>query len=214
MARTTLFLLFVGIVATECLAQTPEPNSPLIDHNQSSVYIVVRKEGPGAPLRDDELRERMWLSLRNNTRWTILLRTFRLPDEYDKHEVGLMYTVEAPGAYAPDGPLPVGYEFDVGTLTEVGPGQELRFSVPRNHLAPGLGIRVNFNFKWEDNQRYTRYATVYSYWDLPDKFKDKAADRKLRLRYGSSERGAPAEAQPSAGPTKLNPPQPPAPPKK
>jgi len=212
--RFPLILIFIGVVAAACFAQPPRLDTPLIDRKQSSVYIVFRRMGPGVPLSDDETKERTWLSLRNNTRWPISVATFGLPDEYSETETGLMYTVEAPGAYAPDAPLPIGYEFDVGTSTEIGPGQELRFSVPRNHLGPGLGIRVKFGFKWESNQRYTRYATVFSYWDLPDKFRDKVAEKNLKLRYGASGGGAPAEPQPSPLPTKLEPPTHPVPTKK
>ncbi len=95
-----------------------------------------------------------------------------------------MYDVEPSGAYMPDGPVPAGTSFDVGSLAAVGPGEQLPFSVPRNHLAPGLAIRVNFTFNWERNNRYTRYSSVFSYWDLPGNLRDSDKEEKLKRRYG------------------------------
>jgi hypothetical protein len=79
--RILLSLLVVGTVAAQCFAQPCVPDSPVIDPRQSSVYIVVRGEGPGTPLSDDEPKQTMWLSLKNNTRWPILVNTFGLPGE-------------------------------------------------------------------------------------------------------------------------------------
>ncbi len=84
--------------------------------------------------------------------------------------------MEAPGII-PDAPLPEGHSFDVVSSVEIGPGKGLAFSVPRNHLDPGLAIRVDFEFGWEKNNRYTRHSSHFSYWDLPGGLRDKQKEK-------------------------------------
>jgi hypothetical protein len=139
--------------------------------------MVFQKVGKCEPLLAGETGERVWLILKNNTRWSILVRTFGVPDEYG--EAGLFYDVEASGS-VPDGPLPHGYWWDLASLSDIGSGESLTFSVPRNHLDPGLAIKVNFQFDWEGYDDHIRHFSYFSYWDLPDALRDKQKEKKLR----------------------------------
>ncbi len=182
----------------------------LIDPEQASVFIKFRRLAKAVPLGSDEGEERIWLVLKNNTRWTIDVRAFGVPEDYDGAEAGLMYEVEADGPYEPDQPVPRGYWFDVGPLIAVQPGGELRFSVPREHLAPALAIRVDFTFEWERNKRYTRHSTVFGYWDLPEKLRDRQREKRLKPRFAITAPADGAQFQTSPIPSLL----PSSPPKK
>ena len=78
-------------------------------------------------------------------------------------EASPFYRVEADEILAPEGPIPYGHWFDVASLVEIESGTVLKFSVPKGDLAPGLGIRVDYQFMWEKNNRYTRHSTHFSY---------------------------------------------------
>jgi hypothetical protein len=132
------------------------------------------------PLLEGEPDQRIWLRLKNNTRWPILVLLFGVPDEYG--EAGLFHSVEAPSIIT-DAPLPRGYWFDVASSNALQPGDSLTFSVPKNHLDPGLQIRVDFEFAWERNSRYTRHSSCFSYWDLPSSLHDKQKEKKLKYEF-------------------------------
>jgi hypothetical protein len=178
--------LAVCVLATHALSQVGESGhqSALLSPELSSVYVKFRRTGKGTPVKAEESRERIWLTLKNNTRWTIRVSTFGLPEGHGRREVGLMYKVVQMGDTIADSPLPSGAWFEVGSYSEIEPGGELPFSVAKNHLVPGLGISIDFRFLWEQNGRFTRYSSVYSYWDLPDSARDKALERKLEQRMG------------------------------
>ena len=176
--------------------------------------MTFGKVGNAPPVFAGEGNERIWLVLKNNTRWTISVRTFGLGDGYSKAEAGLMFDAEADDCYVPESPVPNGYGGDAASLTDLQAGEELLFSVPTTYLAPGLAVRVNFRFNWERNKRYTRYSTYFSYWDLPENLRDKEKEKKLKQRCGGGSIGGPAEYYRSPLPTELKLSAPPTSPKK
>lgn len=202
--------IVVAALACDCFAQssTAIPVTPLLDQDQSSVYVKFRKAGDAPPVFNGEGKERIWLTLKNNTHWTISVLTFDLGDGYEEAEAGLMFDVEAYGGVIPESPVPNGYVLDVASLTELRAGEELLFSVPKTYLDPGLAIRVDFRFTWERNQSHTRYSAYFSYWDLPKELQDIEKEKKLKQRYGSTVGGG-AEYHASPLPTELQPPLPP-----
>jgi hypothetical protein len=127
--------------------------------------------------------ERIWLALKNNTRWPVLVRANGVEDEC-YGEASPFYRVGADGPMVPDGPIPYGHWFDVASLLEFAPGEVLNFSVPKAHLDPGLSIRVDFQFNWEENNRYTRYSSNFSYWDLPRAIQNKEKEKTLKCVSG------------------------------
>ena len=93
----------------------------------------------------------IWLSLKNNTRWPISVDANGVEDQC-YGDFSPFYQVEANGSSAPDGPIPDGRWSDVGSSVLIEPGESLEFSVPRSHLDPGLGIRIDFEFSWGKEQ--------------------------------------------------------------
>jgi hypothetical protein len=156
--------------------------SPLLNSGDSSVYMEFRKVGKCPTMWRGENTDRIWLGLRNNTRWTLLVTANGVKDKC-YGEASLFYRVEANGS-VPEGPIPYGHWLDVGSILEIEPGEALNFSVPKAHLDPGLSIRIDFRFKWEENTRYTRYSSYFSYWDLPEALRDRAKEKKLKCVGG------------------------------
>jgi hypothetical protein len=158
----------------------PVSDNPLIDSAQSSVYMEFKRVGKcPSSFRGDSI----WLSLRNNTRWPILIRANGPADGCDS-DASPFYSVEARESMVPEGGIPQGYWFDVASLVEIGPAEVLSFNVPKSHLDPGLSLRVDFEFSWEKNNRYTRHSSYFSYWDLPPTLRDKEKESKLKCIRG------------------------------
>jgi hypothetical protein len=84
----------------------------------------------------------------------------------------------------PDGPIPYGRGVDVASSVEMDTGESLRFSVPRTHLDPGLSIKIDFQFGWEQNNHNTRHSSYFSYWDLPNTLRNKEKEKKLKCVSG------------------------------
>jgi hypothetical protein len=174
------------------VAQANKTESVLLDPNRPSVYMTFVKSGKCSPFREGESKERVWLALTNNTRWTISIGTFGAPEDCGKNDYGVEYEVVRYGPGWPDGPLPAGYLFEVSSIADLKPGAKVVFSVARNHLDLGLGISVNFTFDWELNQGATRHSSLFSYWDLPDSLRDKKRERSLPPHGGKPTLSVPA----------------------
>jgi hypothetical protein len=143
-----------------------------------SVYITFERFGEREPLEPGESREGIWLRFHNNTKWPISFRAFGVPRELG--EVGMYYEIEE----LPQSPLergshssteakeeikrkseiPIGYlpgdSFDVISIES---GDSILFSVPSDHLAEGLYLRIAFNYGWEDHNDVTAGREAYHY---------------------------------------------------
>jgi hypothetical protein len=152
-------LLIVGLLLNS-FGQAPNDtsldfNSVRLDKNKPSIYITFERRGKRQPLYEGEVDEGVWLRLHNNTRWTVYLCTFGVENSYG--DVGLFYSVErrSPQYRMADSRIPLGYQpGHVCHMVNLEPGTSLLFSVPADHVAPGLKIRITFNFSWE------RYGNV------------------------------------------------------
>jgi len=132
--------------------------------DRPSVYIDFLRKGRSQPLEEGESNERIWLRFVNNTRWDISFCASGVPEEYG--EVGMYYEVvkmpyqesgtysseerknEAKGKEKPE--IPVGHRRGhVCHVYRLQSGRCVVFSVPREHLAEDLSIKVEFNYGWE-----------------------------------------------------------------
>lgn len=161
--KTILFLFFTLILGLNVDAQVTKKHvidpikNPRLDRSKPAVYLRFEKLGAGEPLRSSDSKERVWLNLVNNSRWSIFISTFvdakgkplGVYHKVDRYKVD--YVAEMPKGYL---------AIDVGSYPfEIKPGKTFRFSVPRNHLSENLKIIVNFKFEWDNEQ----YNSVY--WD-------------------------------------------------
>lgn len=167
MLKFFLSMFFIVLALAYCCGQNkPTPKimnskssffkeSIKIDSSRPAVYIDFLNIGQGEPLNSSELKERVYLKLVNNSKWSIFVPLF----VYGKNDenTGLFYDVELErvrklkDSYYEDVEVPQGYEQgDCCTgESELKSGKSVRFSVPVSHLSKNLKIRVDFNFAWE-----------------------------------------------------------------
>ena len=136
--------------------------------DKPSVYITFERRGKRKPLESGESKEGIWLRLHNNTRWEISFCAFGVPAAYG--EVGMYYEVEeipfeksggetsestdreTAAKRKPSKP-PIGYrKVHACSVIKMSPGKTIMFSVPREHLAENLAIKVAFNYGWEESE--------------------------------------------------------------
>jgi hypothetical protein len=139
---------------------------PIAD--KPTVYITFERAGKRQPLELGESNEGIWLRLHNNSRWVIFFPAFGVPEALG--EAGLFYEVEAvrrsevsrdisdasidrvaqeQDKATPQ--LPIGYRVGhLSSTVRLAPGDSIVFSVPREHLAKGLALRVGFYYEWQD----------------------------------------------------------------
>jgi hypothetical protein len=131
-----------------------------------SVYITFERKGKREPLDAGESNIGIWLRLHNNTSWNISFCASGVPEEYG--EVGMYYEVEEIPFRESGGSstqamqektlpkkekreIPPGHRIGhVCHVYKLSPGKSIVFSVPREHLAENLAIKVAFNYGWED----------------------------------------------------------------
>jgi hypothetical protein len=200
---SVLALLFC-VVTTTLVAQGTKANKGfLIDVNRPFVYAKFDHIGPGVPRSVDEPNSRIWLRLTNNCRIPILVRANGVPDESPKDEVGLQYDVVSNPplrgmvSFSPSrkdepqtGPngetqesetkadeIPRGYMEEVSSLVTIGPGEDILFSMPVNHLSKRWHVEIPFEFELPKGKGSRNPANggipvmvvQYSLWDLPSK---------------------------------------------
>ena len=199
---TLLIVPMVCVVSTTLLAQSTKTNKGfLVDVNRPFVYVKFDHIGPGAPRSADEPNSRIWLRLTNNCRIPILVRANGVPDESPKDEVGLEYevvpnpTMRGMVSFSPSDKdrmglsgetqksetnvddVPRGYMEEVASLVTIGPGEEVLFSMPINHLGKRWHVEIPFEFELPKpkgkglrdpiNGGIPVMVVQYSLWDLP-----------------------------------------------
>lgn len=200
--RYALVSVSLGVLCAPVLAQSTKMGKDfLIDVSRPFVYIKFDHIGPGAPRNSSEPNSRIWLRLRNNCRIAILVRANGVPDDSPKDEVGLEYDVVANPAIkgmvsfstsdngrsetqatrsaqnsgAKGEEIPRGYMEEVASLVTIGPGEEILFSMPVNHLSDRWHVEIPFDFELSRGKGPLHSNTVgfpvmavhYTVWDLP-----------------------------------------------
>ncbi|RMG01936.1 MAG: hypothetical protein D6735_11040 [Acidobacteria bacterium] len=143
-----IIVCFVFSMSTEAQKRETSTKDMRIIKNRPSVYISFEREGNRKPLHTGDSNKGVWLRLHNNSKWRIWVCMWDVPKEYGEKE--LTYEVEryeksgnceeTPLSTDPEGSCP---------LELMKPGESVLFSVPREHLAEGLAIKVNFLYEWD-----------------------------------------------------------------
>lgn len=143
--------------------QTTSRDVRIVKH-MPHVFIRFEREGKMEPLYSGESYERIWLRLHNNSRWKILLCSSPVPKSYGDAE--LEYEIER---YRGSGDTPSTGSSDSCSYLMVGSRKSIVFSIPREHLAKGLAIKLSFRYEWErdpdgsfDIQEPTHWVYFYS----------------------------------------------------
>jgi hypothetical protein len=149
------FVTLGGLLAMMAASQKKSaPPSMRIEKDKPTVYISFVRVAKREPLHEGESKEGVWLKLHNNTRWTLVHAAFGVEPKWG--EVGLFYDVElAKRRNRSDlSELPLGYDRgDVSSTNNLPSGKSILFSVPREHLAKNLRLRICYNYSWEAGDR-------------------------------------------------------------
>lgn len=147
----------------------------VIDSSKPYVYVKFDHIGNRKPAAEGEEESKvLWLRLVNNCNLPITVRTFDLGTGVPG--VGVNYSVVPVSGIlrSPDAQvkkIPTGYDFDVGTLVEVAPGENLLFSIPLDRVSPRWFIQVRFDLALPGPKNgYEPYSLVdFSWEDIPEK---------------------------------------------
>ena len=150
----SFFAVFLAVTVSFVSAQTRKPSRSSseirLSMDRPSVYISYERSGRREPLREGESNEGIWLRFHNNTKWKII---FPASGALETHgDVGMFYTLEVISELSDEVvDIPKGYELGhVYSTFELGGGESVLFSVPREHLPKGIVLRVKFSYEWEN----------------------------------------------------------------
>jgi len=154
-----LILCILLLLAPIIFAQERAPNVRL-SKAHPSVYITFDRQGKIASMSNSEIEETVWLRLRNNTRWPIILDMNGVPSKA-YGDAALFWDVLCKGTE------PAIRRCHACSFNPVPPGHYILFTVPREDLAKGCAIRVKFSYAWEDSSGEPEHFVYYYASDLP-----------------------------------------------
>ena len=147
-----------------CLVPTsfPQKRGPNVRLSKAhpSVYITFDHAGKIASMSNGEMEESVWLRLRNNTRWPIILDMNGVPSKA-YGDAALFWDVLC------EGNEPSVRRCHVCSFNPLSPGHYILFTVPREDLAKGCSIRVKFSYGWEDSSGEPDHFVYFYGSDLP-----------------------------------------------
>lgn len=138
--------------------------------DKAHIFISFERKGKIAPPYIGVSNMRVWLRFHNNSRWKVMFCSGLIAKEYGETEAE--YQVER---YKGSGETPGTRGSDSCQYLLVSPDKSVLFSVPLEHLAYGLAIKIEFRYEWEldpngsdDLSEPKHYAYFYSD-DIPSK---------------------------------------------
>ena len=155
----TLTLCIVLCVVPTSFAQKRVPNVRL-SKAHPSVYITLDHQGKIASMSNGEIEDTVWLRLRNNTRWPIILDMNGVPSKA-YGDAALFWDVLC------EGREPAIVRCHACSFNPLHPGHYILFTVPRADLAKGCAIRVKFSYGWEDSSGEPEHFVYFYSSDLP-----------------------------------------------
>src|SRR6185369_8853463 len=141
---TLCILLFVTPMI---FGQKRAPNVRL-SKAHPSVYMTFDHQAKIASMRTGEIEDTVWLRLRNNTRWPIILDMNGVPSKA-YGDAALFWDVLCKGNE------PDERRCHACSFNPLPPGHYILFTVPREDLAKDCSIRVKFSYGWEDSSGET-----------------------------------------------------------
>ncbi len=139
-----------------------------LSKNHPSVYITLERTGKIASPENGALEERVWLRLRNNTRWTLWHKAHGwTTNQYG--DGGVFYDIENYKTHE----IKIGNYCESCSVVPLAPGRSLLFSISRNDLEKDSRIRINFWWAWQ-NQNDVAGGREFESWvyfntsDLPN----------------------------------------------
>lgn len=125
-----------------------------------SVYITFDRQGKIASMNSGEIEDTVWLRLRNNTRWPIIVNMHGvLSKAYG--DAALFWDVMC------EGREPIISRCHVCSFNRLAPGHYILFTVPRQDLSKGCAIRVKYTYAWEDSSDDVEHFVYFYGSSLP-----------------------------------------------
>jgi len=199
MGFTRIFLVLGYLGACTLLAgdvplqaeETNAGNGFVIDSNLPFVYVAFDHIALGTPRNGLQPTARVWLHLKNNCRIPIVFHVNSPPLESPNDDASVMYEVvptpppmiqenvvavpDETGSQTTADKMPNGTYSDVGSPWTIGPGKEMRFSIPINYICTRWHIEIPFEFvlpkgtspRDPKNSLGPTTQISYSIWDVP-----------------------------------------------
>jgi Gram-negative bacterial TonB protein C-terminal len=163
MKRLTLLL---GCLCISAVAQQDGAKNPvLLDTTHPSVYLQYDHEAERKPEHPGEGKEGLWLSIHNNTRGAICIRTQSLyigskvaplTLMSGKHVLGVRSGIEIAPLYDVEQDretgfdrLPLTWHGDTSSVSWIPSGGSVLMSLPKADLNQGRRVTVPFSYEWE-----------------------------------------------------------------
>jgi hypothetical protein len=177
MTRTVItWLVFGYLVSDVMLAQPRGGKSFVLETERPFVELVFDRTGPWAPVFEGESSTGIWLRLRNNCSYPIIVSVLTRPNQNDgvlvAHEVQKV-TVGVPLPPSEERPAPTIHGnylgSDVRNTVEVPPGRALVAGMPIEHITRFTSVRVDFEIRFPKRAsgRQPRMYLEYYWIDLP-----------------------------------------------
>jgi hypothetical protein len=154
-----VLILVVILFATPIAWAQKRPSNPHLSRSQPSVYITFDHQGKIAST-SGATEEFVWLRLRNNTRWPIVLDMEGVPSKA-YGDAGLFWDVLC------EGDSPLFHRCHACSFNSLPPGHYILFTVPREHLAKGCSLRVMFSYAWEHPSGEPEHFVYFYSSDIP-----------------------------------------------
>lgn len=163
MKRLTLLL---GWLCIPAVAQQDGGKNPvLLDTAHPSVYLQYDHEAERKPEHPGEGKDGLWLSIHNNTRGAICIRTQSLyigskvaplALMSGKHVLGVRNGIEIAPLYDVEqnretgfDRLPLTWHGDVSSVSWIPSGGSVLMSLPKADLSQGRRVALPFSYEWE-----------------------------------------------------------------
>jgi hypothetical protein len=185
----TLVCALTFFCVTGAFAQEKEATAFVLDQSKPFAYLQFDHIGPRKPLQSGEGATGFWIRVVNNCRIPIVFQGhnapegepgFSLDDEVIPEEPMLQIFSPAEEAEIERKQrerdrelkhMPHGYESEVSGVIRVGPGKEILFSVPLNHVGEYWFMRVKFALDVEKSSIPVGPFTSLDFhkWEIPKK---------------------------------------------
>ncbi|MEP7076425.1 MAG: hypothetical protein ABI878_11500 [Acidobacteriota bacterium] len=145
--RISFFSLTAILLSLTFGVGAQEASRGAIDRSKPTIYIEsIGKSNARTDLKSSE-ESYYWLRLHNNSRWGIRLD---MSGGYDEKlgDVGLYYDVVDKNENVTSR-----FQCHVCSTNILKSGKAVIFGIPRDQLANGFSIRVNFSFDWESDTK-------------------------------------------------------------
>lgn len=179
--KTFSIICFILCFSLICFSQTSNKSENFrLIQTKPSAYITFEKFVTREPRFIGESNEKILLRLHNNTKWNLTISTLSCKTIEDEcmvfYKIDKMFSVKTTDNKS-EFPK-TNREKHVSAAKQIESGKSLLFTIPKEDLAKGLFILLEFNYEWEsggnggDNGGYIFHQVPFYSTDLPKEKND------------------------------------------